>query len=187
MSDKVKIRTKLLKFRNQMKPSEQLSKSRKIAEKLEDFAVFKKAQHVLFYYSHNGEVSTLELIENFIEAKQLYLPIIRGKSHFQAIPLKPPLTLSKGFEGVPEPVGIEPSGVYDQQIELVITPGVAFDRKGNRLGMGKGYYDRYFQQNHSPLKIALAYEEQVLDSLPKDPYDVRIDFIITDKNIYKCH
>lgn len=184
--DKVKIRSKMLRFRNQMKPSERLSRSRKIAEKLEDFAVFKKAQHVLLYYSHNGEVDTLELLDRYVETKQLYLPVLKGKSHFQAIPIKPPLKLVKSFEGVLEPVGIEPSSLYDQQIEIVITPGVAFDRKGNRLGMGKGYYDRYFQHHHSVIKIALAYEEQVLDNVPKDPYDVTIDFIITDKNIYDC-
>ena len=88
---------------------------------------------------------------------------------------------------MPEPVDTEPNSVYDDQIELVITPGVAFDKKGNRIGMGKGYYDRYFEQNNAPLKVALAYEEQVLDSLPKDPYDVSINLIVTDQNLYQCN
>ena len=95
--------------------------------------------------------------------------------------------LKAGFEGVPEPVETAPSSVYDDQVELVITPGVAFDKKGNRLGMGKGYYDRYFQNNSSPVKIALAYEEQILDHIPKDPYDVSIDLIVTDQNLYQCN
>jgi 5-formyltetrahydrofolate cyclo-ligase len=186
MSDKVKIRSKILKIRNGLSDEIRAFKNKKISENLESLDSFLKATHVLFYYSHNGEVDTLELIEEYIDAKQLYLPVIRGKSHFQAVPIKRPLDLKIGFEKVPEPVDIEPSSVFDDQLELIITPGVAFDKKGNRIGMGKGYYDRYFEQIHTPVKVALAYEEQVLDSVPKDIYDRPVDIIVTDQNIYMC-
>ena len=142
---------------------------------------------VLFSTIFTLNQSIVRMLVNYIEVKQLYLPVIRGKSHFQAIPISRPLNLKVGFEGVPEPIDTAPSSVYDDQVELVITPGVAFDKKGNRLGMGKGYYDRYFQNNSSPVKIALAYEEQVLDCIPKDPYDVSIDLIVTDQNLYQCN
>lgn len=187
MDEKVKIRQKALKIRSNLDSSLRDFKNRQIAENLESLEQFKNANHVLFYYSHNGEADTLELIEKYIDVKQLYLPVIRGKSHFQAVPVKSPLNLNKGYEGVPEPVDLDPSSVYDSRIELVVTPGVAFDRKGNRLGMGKGYYDRYFAHNNKALKIALAYEEQVLDYVPKDPYDVSINLIITDQSIYQCN
>ena len=142
---------------------------------------------MLFYYSHKGEADTLWLIEEYLSSKQLYLPVIRGKSHFQAIPIKRPLDLKIGYEKIPEPVDIEPSSTYDNQLEMVIVPGVAFDKKGNRIGMGKGYYDRYFELIHTPVKVALAYEEQVLDSVPKDIYDRPVDMIVTDQNVYKCN
>jgi len=191
MDEKVKIRRKLLKIRTNLPEELRVLKNELIAERLEMFDHFKKAQHVLFYYSHNGEVDTLALIEKYLDVKQLYLPVIRGKSHFQAVPIGRPLRLREGFERVPEPFDIEPSSVYDDRIELVITPGVAFDKKGNRLGMGKGYYDRYFKQEFkkefNPLKIALAYEEQVLDYVPKDHYDVPVDFIVTDQTVYRCN
>lgn len=186
MDEKVKIRSKALKARSGLEASLRVYKNSQIAEKLESLECFKNAHHVLFYYSHNGEVDTLELIDKYIDSKQLYLPIIKGRSHFQAVPIKSPLDLKKGYEGVPEPTRLDPSSVYDDQVELVITPGVAFDRKGNRLGMGKGYYDRYFARSSKAVKIALAYEEQVLDCVPKDPYDVSINLIITDQNIYEC-
>jgi len=187
MSEKVKIRSKLLKIRKNLKKEVRAAKNEQIARRLEELDAFKKAHHILFYYSVNGEVDTLSLIEKYLDAKQLYLPVIRGRSHFQAVPIKKSLNLKKGFEGVPEPVDTEPSSTFDDQLELVITPGVAFDKKGNRIGMGKGYYDRYFEQNRKHLKIALAYEEQVLDYVPKEPYDECIDFIITDQNIYQCN
>lgn len=184
MFSKEKIRSKLLKIRKNIPKELRAIKNKKIMMQLEDLDVFKNAHHILLYYSCNGEVDTIGLIEKYIDIKQLYLPVIKGKSHFQAIPIKRPLNLKKSFEGVPEPTGIEPNSVYDNQIELVITPGVAFDKHGNRIGMGQGYFDRYFEYNNKSKKIALAYEEQVLDSIPKYTYDVPVDAIVTDKNIY---
>ncbi len=186
MSDKVKIRSKALKFRAQLSSEERALKNKRIIRQLEDLPVFQKASHVLFYYSVNGEVDTLELIDRNLDSKQLYLPVIQGKSHFQAVPIKKPMELKSNFFGVPEPTD-PPTGIHDAEIELVITPGVAFDKKGNRIGMGKGYYDRYFQSEGKSVKIALAYEEQVLDSIPKDPYDECVDLIVTDQNIYQCN
>ena len=69
-------------------------------------------------------------------------------------------------------------------IDLMIIPGVCFDREKNRLGFGKGYYDRYL--NNNVKKMAICFEKQVLDKelLPVDRYDKKMDIIITDKNIY---
>ncbi|MFC1729813.1 5-formyltetrahydrofolate cyclo-ligase [candidate division KSB1 bacterium] len=187
MNEKVKIRSKCLKIRKNLTDEARTVKNKQITKRLESLNIFKKSQHILFYYSHNKEVDTIKLIDKYIDTKQLYLPVIKGKSRFQAIPIKRPLNLRTGFEGVPEPIDTDPSSVYDNQIELVITPGVAFDKKGNRLGMGKAYYDRYFQYGGKHIKIALAYEEQVLDYVPKDAYDESVDIIVTDQDIYYCN
>ena len=185
--DKVKIRKKILKLRESFSEKERASKNMLIAKNLEALDIFKNAHHILFYYSVKGEADTQDLIKNHLTSKQLYLPVVRGKSNFQAVPVNRPLNLKAGFEGVPEPTGHDPSSVYDNQLEVIITPGVAFDKKGNRIGMGKGYYDRYFVKSSTAVKIALAYEEQVLDYVPKDKYDEPIDFIVTDQNIYHCN
>lgn len=187
MNEKVKIRSKLLKIRKDLPEEVRKEKNEQIMRRLESLEIFKESANILFYYSHNGEADTIMLIEKYLDVKQLYLPVIRGKSHFQAIPIKRPLNLKLGFEKVPEPEEPVPSSVFDAQVELVITPGVGFDQKGNRIGMGKGYYDRYFEVNKKALRIGLAYEEQVLDSLPKDPYDKCVHFVVTDQNIYQCH
>lgn len=187
MNDKVKIRGKILKVRENIPDDVRVTKNARIAENLMRLDAFKKCEHVLIYYSHNGEADTKEIIEKCLDEKQLYLPVVRGKSHFQAIPVKRPLNLKPGALGIPEPFDIDPNSVFDDKIELVITPGVAFDKKGNRIGMGKGYYDKYFEQNNSVIKVALAYEEQVLDSIPKDKYDKPVDVIVTDQNVYICN
>lgn len=184
MNSKVKIRDRLLKIRKNIPEELRTIKNKRIIKNLESLDFFKNANYILLYYSCNGEADTIELIEKYIDSKQLYLPVIKGKSHLQAVPVKRPLIFRKGFEGVPEPRDIDPNSVFDNSIELILTPGVAFDKRGNRIGMGKGYYDRYFASNRTPLKIGLAYEEQVLDSLPKDPYDIAVDLVVTDKNIY---
>jgi 5-formyltetrahydrofolate cyclo-ligase len=185
MSNKVKIRSKLLKARSEIKADQRLLKNEQIAKNLESLEVFKGAQHVLFYYSVGSEVGTLDLIEKYIDSKQLYLPVITGLHHFQAIPIKRPLDLKKSFEGIPEPMEPAPSSVFDKRIDCVIVPGVAFDKHGNRIGTGKGYYDRYFEKYPDSTKIGLAYSEQMLDCIPKDPYDIGMNFVITDNNTYK--
>ena len=102
------------------------------------------------------------------------------------MPLSLPLSLKKNFYGIPEPDSEDVNSVYDDKVEIIITPGVAFDKKGGRIGMGKGFYDKYFESNPKPVKIGLAFEEQVFDSVPSDEKDKPVDFIITDKNIYIC-
>lgn len=186
MNEKVKIRGKLLKFRRQMSESERVARSKKIAARLENLKEFKEANHVLFYYSVTGEADTRELIEKYIGLKQLYLPVVLGKNQLAAVPVKKPLDLRLDYEGMPAPAVSDVNALHDKEIEIVIVPGVAFDKKGNRIGRGKGYYDRYLQKCHKVLRIGLAFEEQVLETLPKDPYDETVDFIITDTKMYRC-
>ena len=161
-----------------------MSLSEKIARNLESLDAFKRANHILFYYAVGGEVDTLKLIEKYMDSRQLYLPVITGLHHFQAVPIGRPLELKKSHEGIPEPVEPSPNSVFDSRIDCVITPGVAFDRKGVRLGTGKGYYDRYFEKYPDSIKIGLAYSGQMLDYIPKDPYDVGMNFVVTDEDIF---
>ena len=186
MDSKDKIRVKALKFRDSLLPEERARRDARIAANLESLEDFRNARHILFYWSVNGEPDTHALVEKNLEEKELYLPVTRGKSHLQAVPVQKPLRLKGGHEGVPEPVGQDPNSFFDQQVELVVVPGVAFDRKGNRLGMGKGYYDRYLASVPHTVRVALAYEEQVLDHVPKEPYDVPMDWIVTDREIIQC-
>ena len=186
MDSKGKIRAKALRFRDSLSPDDRARRDARIAANLESLEGFQNARHILFYWSVSGEPDTRVLVEKNLEEKELYLPVTRGKSHLQSVPVQKPLRLKRGHEGVPEPVGQDPNSFFDGRVELVVVPGVAFDRKGNRLGMGKGYYDRYLVSVPNAVRVALAYEEQVLDHVPKEPYDVPMDWIVTDREIIQC-
>jgi len=159
-------------------------KSRIIAEKLESLPVFKLAQDVLFYYGVRGEVKTLPLIQKYLELKSLYLPVIVNETTFHATRLRSPLKLIPNTMGIPEPE--KGDMLNETPLDLIIVPGIAFDAKGHRIGMGKGYYDRFLAQYPHALKIGLAFTEQMVENLPQDPYDVSVDMIITDSCIYEC-
>ncbi|MBU0577361.1 5-formyltetrahydrofolate cyclo-ligase [Patescibacteria group bacterium] len=183
MANKRNIRINNINIRNSLSPAVRSEKSAKIAEQLEALEIFKDAEHVLFYYANETEVNTLPLIEKWSKKKNIYLPKIVKKNEFRALPFEGIKNFKKGAYNIPEPV-YDGEDKFEDKLDLIIVPGVAFDTHGNRIGMGKGFYDRYLEHLHKAPKVALAYQEQVLDQLPKDPYDEPVDIIITDKNIY---
>lgn len=182
---KKEIRQQLIKWRRELTDEERLKKDQAVFRHLKEIQAFQSAHKVLFYYSVNGETDTRQMILHYLEEKELYLPKIVAPDEFKAIPIKAPLQLEAGLEKVPEPLDLNADATEDK-LDLIILPGVAFDKKGNRLGMGKGYYDRYLAKHKGIKRVALAYEEQVLDSIPKESYDEPVDIIVTDQNIYRC-
>ena len=108
---------------------------------------------------------------------------IIGKNEFHALPFNGFGNLIKNRYGIPEPI-YNGDEKFEEKLELIIVPGVAFDKFGNRIGMGNGFYDRYLSRLNKIPRIGLAFEEQMLDQLPKDPYDEPVNIIITDENIY---
>ncbi len=161
-------------------------KSNLALKNLKELIEFQKARGVLFYYSINNEVRTHSILSEFIDKKKLFLPAIIKPNYFEAIQIQSLDDLKIGLEKIPEPIIKKVKTYQSKYIETVILPGVAFDKSGVRLGMGKGYYDRYLKRYPHLKKIGLAYEEQVLDSVPKESYDMNIDILVTDKNIYFC-
>ena len=176
--DKETLRKKALENRNQISEAKRREKSKAIIEKLEGLEEFSQAEKVLAYYSFGSEVETKEVLEKWAEEKQLYLPKLNEDSSFQALPYGP---LKENRYGIPEPAEGKPA----EKLDLIILPGVAFDRNGGRLGMGKGYYDRFLADMKGVLKIALAFQEQVLDSVPLSTYDENVNLIITDCEIIR--
>jgi len=184
MQNKQEIRKQILEIRNQIPEEERIQRSKQIADLLEALSEFKSAQHILFYYTNGSEVDTTPLIDKYLSSKQLYLPVIKNEEDFHAVAIQHPLHLENGTFGIPEPIGDPPDD--ESMLGLIIVPGVAFDKTGNRIGTGKGYYDRFLPRCPNAIKIGLAFDEQILDQVPKDPYDVAVDFIVTDNEVYKC-
>jgi len=176
---KQKIRSKILLKLKKQKEEDRSRKSFIIKEKLLKEPSFKKAKRVMFYIAFNGEVETQEMIK---EAKKLGKIIAVPVCVKNRISLRPALFkshahLKKGPYGVSEPVV---RGYIDlKDLDLVVTPGLAFDRKGNRLGRGKGYYDRFLKQipKDTP-SIGLAFRMQILPKVPITSSDVSVSKVL---------
>ena len=90
-----------------------------------------------------------------------------------------------GAYGIREPNPMRCRKVLPTEVDLVLVPGVAFDRSMNRLGYGGGYYDRFFPRTRETcVKAALAFELQLIDKIPVDPYDTVMDYLITERKVY---
>ena len=155
--------------------------SDKIFEKLLQNEDFRNAKVVMSYMDFKNEVKT-DKINDFIKnsGKILVLPKVIDKETMIAIEDKNQYIVSPF--GNKEPDGKE----YKGNIDVIITPGVAFDRDKNRVGFGRGYYDRFFVKYPNAKKIAIAFEEQIIDEgIETDKYDMKVDVLITEESIIK--
>ena len=134
--------------------------SANILTALEAHPAFRAANTVLLYHSLNDEVDTHEFIQKWSNKKRILLPVVAG-----------------GVYGIEEPTG-EAFTDY-AAIDFIVVPGVAFDAKGNRLGRGKGYYDRLLPRIPSAYKAGICFPFQLVEEVPAESFDVRMDIIIT--------
>jgi len=177
------IRNRMLKKRQALSESEIKEKSQAIQKKLEGEEEFKQAKTILFYHSHKKEVMTPSLIQRSLKNKTIYLPILKAGNQFDLGECESLSELKPNVFQIPEPTKALKEA---PPLDLIIIPGVAFDLFGNRIGMGKGYYDRFLAKNKSATRIAIAFEEQILDQIPKGPYDENVELIITEKRVIRC-
>lgn len=161
-------------------------KSKKIKEFLFSTDEFKKAKTVMFYITYGSEVMTEDMIEGSLErGKKVALPKCL-KDEKKIIPLEIKnisRDLERGAFGIREPKR-GTKIIQTQEINLVIVPGVAFDRKGTRLGYGGGFYDKFLKNlPDSSRFIGLAFQEQVVKSIPRAARDIMLHKIITDQGV----
>lgn len=178
------IRKQIISKRDNITILEQIKLSSIIAEKLTSLEEWKNSNSIMLYTSINSEVMTLNLITRSIEEnKILILPKV---SENQIIPIQLPkrFTLKSGYKGILEPTE---NKIFEDIIDLAIIPLVGFDENGYRLGYGGGFYDRFLSkyQNKIKHKIGLGYECQKVKYIPIDNHDIKLDIIITEKNIYR--
>ncbi len=161
--------------------------SEHIKQKVIDLPVFKQTSHHLYYISYNGEVHTHDLIkEAYHFNKTVYVPISNTTNHT--------LTISKLTDfndlipssyGILEPKKEKQQLIAADRIDLIIVPGVAFDRSGNRIGQGGGYYD-WLLKHSKATSIALAFDFQILDRIPTKDHDQPVDIIVTETEVIHC-
>ena len=149
-----------------------------IVDKIINLDIYKKSQVIALYNSMPSEVDTKELIKVSLNNKKVLLPkIVNNKMIF--IEVSESTRYKKSRIGVLEPDGIESK----EKPDLIIVPGVSFDKKCHRLGFGMGYYDKYLE-NNDIYKIGICFSEQIVDSLPISELDVPMNLVIKEKEFY---
>ncbi|MEF8848329.1 MAG: 5-formyltetrahydrofolate cyclo-ligase, partial [Candidatus Thermoplasmatota archaeon] len=185
---KKKIRRDIYEKRKQLSRKEILKKSKNIKYKLFNLTKFAKSETILFYVSYDNEVFTHNIIKEAISSgKKTVVPIVDKERHRLMLSvLESWNDLQPGSYGVLEPKKNCLQKISPKEINLIIVPGVGFDKKGNRLGHGEGYYDRLLSKTYDTLSIGLAFETQIIENIPIDTHDEPVDIIITEKRVIKC-
>ena len=159
-----------------------------ILDKIVALREYREADLILIYASYNGEVDTYRLIDRALsDGKRVACPRCRIEGEaalldFYRIDSKEDLV--PGYKGIPEPRDEEEKRLAEDDMIgcPVIVPLVGYDRDNNRLGYGKGFYDRFFADCDGLMKIGIAYKCQEEERLPVDKYDIRLDMIINEKD-----
>ncbi len=182
MLSKTEIRQKCRAERNLLNPAVRAAASDTICAELLKMDVIRDAKTWFIYVSYGSEVGTYELIRKLMsQGSTVTVPRISGPEMLpQQIRAWDELRL--GEFGILAPSSGE---TFTGAIDVCVCPGVAFTERGERLGAGRGYYDRYLAAHSPRLAIGLALECQIVPQVPMELHDRRMDFVITEKRIIR--
>lgn len=175
------LREQLRRSLKSIPVSERRKRSRKVIQRLLALPWFQHSSCVLTYVALPEEVATEELILKALAMrKQVYVPFVdhrHGKigacaiSHF-------PRDLREGDYGILEPKPSLRGGKTMTSFDLIVVPGLGFDRSGGRLGRGAGYFDRFLRRQKRAKKVGIAFREQIVRKIPQSPKDIKMDRVI---------
>lgn len=187
METKSEIRKRMLAVRSSLGDSAFAEKSNIITNKVLKTPEYKEAANILLYADYCREVMTRGIFDDaLLHKKRVYLPksdSLTNTMEFYRITSLDQLT--RGFKGILEPKeDLKKRYRLDKNEDtLAIIPGVAFDTQGYRLGYGRGFYDKYLSARRQISTIALAFSCQILDELPHEAHDIRMDKVVTEEII----
>ncbi len=185
--EKRQIRKYILDIRNNMSSEETDRLSDKIISTLVKLPIFKKSPNVMLYLSFNNEVDTFRLIDYCKQHDKKVIVPFCIKDGVKIIPTEikdVEKDLVKSNFGYMEPRQEIVKTVDIEKIDLIIVPGISFDKRCYRIGFGGGYYDRFLGKlNFKIPTIGLAYDYQIISSVPEEHFDIPLDYVITDKRI----
>jgi len=191
MNDRNLLRNHILELRNALPLIERHAKSLLILKKLLEVEEFQKSRTIFTYVNFRSEVETIPLIRHCLQHGQQVTVPFTDRQAKRLMPYRiidPEAELAPGYCGIPEPDPFTAATIDPKIIDAVILPGSVFDLRGGRLGYGGGYYDR-FLANDAPqaLRIGVAFEIQVIDSVPTMPHDQPMDYLITEARNVKIN
>ena len=186
---KQELRNRYLQRRNDLSVQERKEKSIQVLQNLQTLPEFQKAEGVLIYLNYRSEVETIPFVEELLQKreKRIFVPKVCGMDirFYEITSIE---DVKSGYQGILEPKeGMEEFSAQklDAKDCLIVLPGSVFDRKCNRMGYGKGFYDRYLKEHEFIKKMGIAFEMQVLEEIPGEPDDVQMDMVITEQTEYR--
>lgn len=181
--NKTELRRQLKSLRRTLSDNFISSASAEITNKIIADSAVSNAKTVMVYLSAFNEPSTFDLIARLLSSgTNICVPVTDIDTHtITPCSLNSLDDIKRGAYGIYEPCII--ISVPANEIDTVLIPGIGFDRLGNRLGFGEGYYDR-FLDGFCGTKIGVCYDFQVSEYIPSDEHDIKMDYIITEKRIY---
>tara|TARA_B110000495_G_C22801528_1_gene468228 strand:+ start:245 stop:823 length:579 start_codon:yes stop_codon:yes gene_type:complete len=189
MASKTEIRRAIRSKRRQLSDDAQQFAAQTIFELVSPLAVFEDSQHIAVYLANDGEISPHHLVElAWQQGKSCYLPIIdsQGENTMKFVHYTPNTEFFMNRYDIPEPVH-DPKDLQDANIlDLVLAPLVGFDELGNRMGMGKGFYDRTFEfvrETKKPFLMGLAHSCQHVDFLEPAEWDIPLNGLATEEQL----
>lgn len=185
--EKVKVRGEIINKRNKLSSKDKIRYDNLIFKKLINSEIYKKSKKIFIYISFGSEVDTRNIIEySLADGKEIYVPKTNKLvKEMLAIRINSLSNLTADKWGILEPETINKDNI-GCEFDLIIMPGVAFDNKGNRIGYGGGYYDKYISKyNGNTEYIALAYEIQIVKSIYIEEHDITVDYILTENEFKK--
>ena len=181
--NKDSIRKEILLRRSALSSEERRLRSRALQTRLFNRVEFRKAKIIQFYISFNHEVETREMIAGALEiGKKVFVPYMKeGQGEIGLSELKDlKQEVQKNRNGFEEPFGPFIRPADPAQVDLWVIPGVAFDLSGNRIGYGMGFYDRLLSSSASGVLTGIAFDLQLVDTIPVEAHDARMDQVITE-------
>lgn len=184
METKKDIRKCILSYRDSMNKKEWEENSRKIQDCVASHPFFLETNVIYCYVDYRNEVGTASIIRKAWQlGKQVAVPKVEGEE-MKFYYISDFSDLKEGYCGILEPTK---NALANDTHALVIIPGVAFDKNRNRIGYGKGFYDKFMEKHPSFHTIALAFECQVLDKIAVETFDYQPEVLITEEKLYNAN
>lgn len=189
--NKKKLRSTYMEKRSALSKNAVKSMSQSIESSLYNSNIYKNSFVIMTYINFGNEVITEEIIKHSLNlGKSIGVPITIPKTRELLVSeLKDfDKELELGVYNILTPKKEYIREIQPSKIDLVLVPGIAFDKKGYRIGYGGGYYDRFLcKLNSNAVTIALAFSIQLIDSVPTGIYDLPVDYILTEKGFINCN
>lgn len=178
---KTSIRNNLKLARNEISPDIRKKASDEIFSRLQSLPIYKKSRSVFIFVSMGSEVETIRWIPKMLREKKVYVPLAPKHEPMIMTEIESLDELERNALGILELPTEKIRDRHRESVDLIITPGLAFDEEGYRMGYGGGYYDRFFA-THAGYRLGVGFHNQLVKSVPRDEYDLPVHAFLSEKD-----